>query len=60
MRGLFALLAGLLFGLGLTVSGMTDTAKVQGWLDLFGDWDPDAGLRAGRGDPADAGGVARR
>ena len=40
MRGLFALLAGALFGAGLTVSGMTDTAKVQGWLDLFGDWDP--------------------
>lgn len=40
MRALFALLAGALFGAGLTVSGMTDTAKVQGWLDLFGDWDP--------------------
>lgn len=40
MRGLFALLAGALFGAGLTVSGMTDTAKVQGWLDLFGNWDP--------------------
>ncbi|MEL7093697.1 MAG: DUF6691 family protein, partial [Pseudomonadota bacterium] len=31
---------GAVFGLGLTLSGMTDTAKVQGWLDLFGDWDP--------------------
>ncbi|MEO0487606.1 MAG: DUF6691 family protein [Pseudomonadota bacterium] len=40
MRALFALLSGALFGLGLTVSGMTDTAKVQGWLDLFGAWDP--------------------
>ena len=40
MRAFFALLAGALFGLGLTVSGMTDTAKVQGWLDLFGAWDP--------------------
>lgn len=40
MRGLFALLAGALFGAGLTVSGMTNTAKVQGWLDLFGNWDP--------------------
>lgn len=39
-RNLFALLAGALFGLGLTVSGMTDTTKVQGWLDVFGDWDP--------------------
>lgn len=40
MRALFALLSGALFGAGLTVSGMTDTAKVQGWLDLFGNWDP--------------------
>jgi hypothetical protein len=40
MRSLFALLAGSLFGAGLHISGMTDTAKVQGWLDIFGDWDP--------------------
>ncbi|MEM7295749.1 MAG: DUF6691 family protein [Pseudomonadota bacterium] len=40
IRALAALLTGALFGAGLTVSGMTDTAKVQGWLDLFGDWDP--------------------
>ncbi|NVO28555.1 hypothetical protein HJ526_14085 [Donghicola sp. C2-DW-16] len=40
MRNLFALLAGGLFGAGLTVSGMVDTAKVQGWLDVFGNWDP--------------------
>lgn len=40
MRLIVALLSGALFGLGLTVSGMTDTAKVQGWLDLFGAWDP--------------------
>jgi len=39
MHALFGLLAGLLFGLGLAVSGMTDTAKVLGFLDLFGDWD---------------------
>ena len=39
-RLLFALLAGGLFGAGLTVSGMIDTTKVQGWLDVFGDWDP--------------------
>jgi uncharacterized protein len=25
---------------GLLVSGMTDTTKVQGWLDVFGNWDP--------------------
>ena len=40
MRHVFALLAGGLFGIGLTVSGMIDTTKVQGWLDVFGDWDP--------------------
>lgn len=31
---------GLLFGLGLLLSGMTDPAKVLGFLDLFGVWDP--------------------
>lgn len=40
MRNLFALLAGSLFGAGLMISGMVDTAKVQGWLDVFGNWDP--------------------
>ena len=40
MRNLFAFLAGGLFGAGLLVSGMVDTAKVQGWLDVFGKWDP--------------------
>lgn len=40
MRTVFAALAGGLFGAGLFVSGMTDTAKVQGWLDVFGAWDP--------------------
>ncbi len=40
MRAFFAFVAGSLFGVGLLVSGMTDTTKVQGWLDLFGDWDP--------------------
>ncbi|WP_149142879.1 DUF6691 family protein [Gemmobacter caeruleus] len=39
-RNLFALLAGGLFGAGLLVSGMVDTSKVQGWLDVFGAWDP--------------------
>lgn len=35
-----ALLAGLVFGLGLIVSGMADPAKVLGFLDLAGAWDP--------------------
>ena len=33
-------LAGLLFGLGLCLSGMTDPQKVLGFLDLAGSWDP--------------------
>jgi len=39
-RNLSAFLCGALFGAGLLVSGMTDTTRVQGWLDVFGDWDP--------------------
>lgn len=34
------LLLGLLFGIGLVVSGMSDPAKVLNFLDLFGTWDP--------------------
>jgi uncharacterized membrane protein YedE/YeeE len=40
MRFFLALLAGGLFGTGLHLSGMTDTQKVLGFLDLFGAWDP--------------------
>lgn len=39
-RVLVAAASGGLFGAGLLVSGMTDTRKVQGWLDVFGNWDP--------------------
>lgn len=39
-QSLVALAAGTLFGAGLTVGGMTDPARVRGFLDLFGDWDP--------------------
>jgi len=35
-----ALVAGLLFGFGLAFSGMTDTGKVLGFLDIAGAWDP--------------------
>jgi uncharacterized membrane protein YedE/YeeE len=35
-----ALMAGLIFGIGLIVSGMTNPAKVIGFLDLAGNWDP--------------------
>ncbi len=41
MKPLTALFCGLIFGLGLALSGMTDTAKVLGFLDLFGAWVPD-------------------
>ena len=40
MRQVFAGFAGSLFGTGLWLSGMTDTLKVQGWLDFIGAWDP--------------------
>ena len=40
MRTALAFLAGLVFGLGLLLSGMADPAKVLGFLDLAGAWDP--------------------
>lgn len=40
MRNIIALVVGLVFGLGLCVSGMTEPAKVLGFLDLTGLWDP--------------------
>lgn len=40
MRAVFAFITGGIFGAGLLISGMTDTRKVSGWLDIFGDWDP--------------------
>ena len=40
LRQLSILLSGVLFGAGLTLGGMTDPARVRGFLDLFGNWDP--------------------
>lgn len=40
MHILVAFAVGLVFGLGLILSGMTDPAKVTGFLDLAGNWDP--------------------
>lgn len=37
---LVPLVSGTIFGAGLTVGGMTDPARVRGFLDLFGAWDP--------------------
>ncbi|ARJ64242.1 hypothetical protein WV31_00245 [Magnetospirillum sp. ME-1] len=39
-RALVFLLCGVVFGAGLALSGMTDPAKVVGFLDFFGHWDP--------------------
>lgn len=43
MRGIAAALAGLLFGSGLALSRMIDPAKVIGFLDITGAWDPSLG-----------------
>lgn len=40
LRILAALVSGLIFGLGLAISGMMNPAKVIGFLDVAGDWDP--------------------
>lgn len=40
MRNLIALLCGLLFGFGLALSRMVDPARVIGFLDIAGQWDP--------------------
>lgn len=47
MRALIALASGLVFGLGLILGGMTDPAKVKGFLDLAGPWNPSLGLVMG-------------
>lgn len=41
MNRLSSLICGLLFGAGLAASGMTNTAKVIGFLNIFGQWDAD-------------------
>ena len=40
MVRLISLLSGIIFGLGLTISGMINPQKVLGFLNLFGEWDP--------------------
>lgn len=47
LRNIAALAAGLLFGLGLILSGMANPAKVLGFLDLAGHWDPSLALVMG-------------
>ena len=41
------LVSGLIFGIGLVISGMTQPAKVLGFLDIFGAWDPTLALVMG-------------
>lgn len=47
LRLLIAGLSGLVFGLGLIASGMSNPAKVKGFLDLAGAWDPSLALVMG-------------
>lgn len=49
LKNMIGLLAGLLFGVGLLISGMTDPVKVQGFLDVFGAWDISLALVMGGG-----------
>ena len=44
MASLFAFVAGLVFGLGLIVAGMVNPAKILGFLDIAGKWDPSLAL----------------
>lgn len=46
-RMLAALIAGLLFGAGLALSGMVNPVRVVGFLDLAGKWDPTLALVMG-------------
>jgi len=47
VKTLVSLIAGLFFGLGLCLSGMTEPRKVQGFLDIAGLWDPSLALVMG-------------
>ena len=49
LKNIIGLLTGLLFGIGLLISGMTDPTKVQGFLDVFGAWDISLALVMGGG-----------
>lgn len=47
MRILFGLISGMVFGVGLVISGMADPAKVLNFLDIAGSWDPSLALVMG-------------
>jgi len=41
MKNIFVpLISGIIFGIGLVIAGMTNPAKVMGFLNIFGNWDP--------------------
>ena len=40
MNRIASLVSGIVFGIGLTISEMINPAKVLGFLDIFGNWDP--------------------
>jgi len=44
MGSLFAFITGLMFGLGLIISGLVNPAKILGFLDIAGKWDPSLAL----------------
>ncbi len=46
---LTSLIAGVVFGIGLTFGGMLDPSKVAGFLDVFGTWDPSLAFVMGGG-----------
>jgi len=54
MNNVMSLITGLVFGLGLIVSGMTNPAKVLAFLDLAGMWDPSLALVMGGAIPISA------
>jgi len=62
MRTIASLLAGLVFGTGLAVSGMMDPSRVLGFLDVAGSWDPSLAFVLGGAVAVSAGGtvLARR
>ncbi|MDX1498061.1 MAG: DUF6691 family protein, partial [Salinisphaeraceae bacterium] len=44
MRGVYALIAGLIFGIGLVISGMTNPDRILDFLDITGVWNPSLAL----------------
>ena len=49
MNNITGLLSGIVFGLGLAISGMIDPAKIIGFLDITGAWDPSLAFVMGGG-----------